>query len=105
MKYFFFGFTTFFIVVCITFLIVNFGTGQVDSNSHLHLDVLISTFNESFNEYKQVGLIDRLNELGIKDGDLAGALYGVAAWLVNSIVQLLYLIRAVVQTILTPCIF
>ena len=111
MKYFVYAFSGFLITLCIAFLVINFATGNVNPNSHFHLDVLVYTANQKFNEvfkndylFKVWGNLTApgLFEIVIEKVE---PLVNFAKFLWTGISSIIGLFRAVISIFTTPCIY
>lgn len=50
MKKLILGFTSVIIIICLAFIIFQFARGDIDTNSHLHFDVLVASASNTFDE-------------------------------------------------------
>lgn len=111
MKYFVYSFSGFLITLCIAFLIINFATGNINADSHFHLDVLIYTankkFNESFNNEYLFKVWGNISAPGIFELVIENVepLVNFAKFIWSGISSIIGLFRAVISMFTTPCIY
>lgn len=112
MKYLFYAFTTFIILACLTFLIINTGSSTFDSSGHLHLDVLVATANDRFNGVYNSDFITTMREMtnDYLNSDnpflqAVGGISSIGTFLWNGIHAIIGSLAAVIAVITTPIIF
>lgn len=115
LKYFVYSFTGFIIVLCLVFICVQFASGNIDSNSHFHLDVLIANANKSFESVKVtfndsstsynffIRFIFGDSIAKVISGD--NLIYKFFDFAYNALSSLIGLIKALITIITTPCIY